>query len=259
MRAHTWLAVALTLLGAGCQKSAPAPSTRASGPGESVSAVRYALAVEATTRAGSADKRTLSLRTNRGYQVTLTRAQLSSYGAALVPCLLRPPAPRGASLLRELLLPRARAGHTDQRDPSYVAEPALEDLRIPGERALGTRSFPAARYCRVHYLAAAPDGEGAADSGEPPLTLLLEGSARDANGVVTQVHVRSALAHGRTIDLPAALGPSPSEESTLEVTFTRSLDGLLDDLELASADAKEIERGALRNLVSQMKVGVRWR
>jgi hypothetical protein len=165
-----------------------------------------------------------------------------------------------ASLWRTLVLPRAHAGHTSQRDPSYVEGGVFEDLAVSGDSELGLRSFPAQRYCRVHYLVAgAQPDKTTHDASLGGVTLLLEGSVRAKDGSETPLRVRTALAHGRTIELSSALSPAPSELSTLEITFTRALAGLLDDLELATASEKEIERGALRNLLAHMKIEARWR
>ncbi|MCB9681748.1 MAG: hypothetical protein H6733_09775 [Alphaproteobacteria bacterium] len=240
------IAWAVALAG-GCGASAPPPE------GLLVDRVRYARGF--STEGAIVVDGALHLTTDRGYTVVLTEASLVDHTLTLVGCDAAASAPTrqvglwwgpGAWLVGGAV---ALAGHTVPADVSAVDPVVQADLRAPRVEALGARTFPARRYCGVHWLL------GGRGTEVPTLRLAGTWSRGEASGTID---VASAWFQGRLTPLDAVVQPWPAEGGAraVAVTVTHPLGGLLDGVELATATDLEVAWQVLVNLVDHSTVSV---
>jgi hypothetical protein len=223
-----------------------------------LSGARYRLSWD-TSGAVRQDDGAWTIDTDLGYRVLLRDGHLATRAVSLVTCT---PALQGASSgalgllhLINLLVPPAFACEGEE-DPSTVAG-VVEWLMQPAAVELGSASFKAARYCKLHHqnARAHSDSRGLRpDQGMEERTLHLEGSFQRGDAAPVAFSVRSDLAWGelRPLEVEAAQGTG-----FVEAELSRDLGGLFDGIELKSADEETLARGVLRNLNRGMSLTVR--
>jgi hypothetical protein len=194
-----------------------------------------------------------------GVEITVQRGYASLYAASLVEC------PQAASAGERMLdaalgvaLGRAAwAGHGEGSDVSTLPRPVVEDLADPVDADLDELTFSTNRYCQVHHVAAAATALGVGLPEEVDMTgrsLFLAGTWRaPGEEVAAPFTLESDASWGELADL-AAVGPAGAGDR-VDVTLTRSLAGLFDDVAL-DGDSDEAAAQVLRNLVEDAVVDV---
>lgn len=186
----------------------------------------------------------LHLRTDLGFDVELTEARVVAYTTMLKPC------PRTVGL--SWMGSTAYAGHSAMGEASASRVPTVENLLDPRDLELPTVSLGHTGYCAAETLIARGDANI-----EPPsmrgASLRLVGRwSKDHGRTWTPLEVVSPIAHGTSAPLDG-MGTG----RTLEVTVSRSVDGLLDGIALDTEPAPRIARDALKNLVSTIRFSQR--
>jgi hypothetical protein len=143
-----------------------------------------------------------------------------------------------------------------------------EDLATAEAAGPWPTTFPAARYCRAHWLMARPTSEVDAPEGVD-----LEGRSAwitgtwERGGAAEAFEIDTWWPHGRldamsdVVD-PEALAAARADKGAwvARVTVARSLGGLFDGIELAEASPEEIAGSVLSNLAEKAEIRVElWR
>ena len=193
-----------------------------------------------------------SVDTDLGYRVHVASGWLVDYSASLGLCDVGGQGGGGGSALGRLFAVRAAYAHEDGNASTIDLQHA-EDLT--GDLAPGrpwSAAFPAARYCRVHWLA----GRGDARVDAPPgidlqgLSLVLAGSW-ERDGVRHDLAVSTWWPQGYLVDLDDLVAAKAAEDGVARVariTVKRSLGSLFDRIDFAGAREEEIAGRALENL-----------
>lgn len=192
---------------------------------------------------------------------------LVSHSVSLAPCAAGPKAPPPSSrqgfapwLERLLSIPSAYAGHGGPADPSAISVPHIESLRSPETLDLGEVSFPAAAYCKVHYLIARADGRARELPRDVDLlgtSLHLAGSVKPPGGAgEAPLAVHTSLANGALRDIPVETRGDPATAARASITVRRELDRIFDGIDFSTASAPSVERRILTNLVNHTSVHV---
>jgi len=240
-------------------KPSPPPAAAQANAGVELTSVRYELSWLPRREAAKAGGGS-GFTTDLGYVVELERALLSNYSVELVPCAFVPAKPvgdQGASLLERVFgLPIAHAGHTTLKDPSSVRLGLIEDMLKGVGATFGEATFQARRYCRMHYVIGAAEGDARELARAPDLTgqtLHIEGHFMRSGQQPKSLSIRSKLANGKVAEL-SQLVARDSTGGRLEVHIERDLTSAFDGLDLSTVSPKELERGVLRNLISHTRV-----
>lgn len=218
-------------------------------PGTEVSSATYALKWDATglQRDGS-----LTLTTDLGYEVQLTRGYAVTYSVSLAPC------PQTSTAWTPLgPVTTAVAGHGELADPSTLPAALVEDVVGLADQTVGPVTFEAARYCNVHVLLARADDDTTAMPSDVDMdrtSLHLEGQWRKG-GAWTPFELHTAVNWGVLLPLEDVAQGTLSAEVLVEVT--RSPARWFDGLDLATLDANAVARGVVERTLTTASVSVR--
>lgn len=204
-----------------------------------------------TARVTKAEGGGWSVDTDRGYRVHVTSGWLVDYSVSLGLCDSGGQG-GGGSALGRLFGVRSAYAHEDGNASTIDLQHA-EDLTgdLTPHRPWSA-AFPAARYCRVHWLAGR--GDPRVDS---PEGIDLQGRSLVLNGTWERDGARHDLAvstwwpQGYLVDLDAVTAPAAADEGEARVariTVKRSLGTLFDGIDLASATDEELAGRVLENL-----------
>ena len=98
------------------------------------------------------------VKTNLGYEVTVTPSFLVSASIQLTPC--EEEDSTGTDLWDALFgVPSARAGHSSEYNPAAITQGTVESVHMLQDADAGMVSGLKGRFCFVHYLVAAGDKE----------------------------------------------------------------------------------------------------
>ena len=186
-----------------------------------------------------------------GYRVHVATGWLVDYSASLGLCDTGGQGGGGSALGRFFAVRSAHA-HEDGNASTIDLQHA-EDLT--GDLAPGrpwSAAFPAARYCRVHWLAGRGDLRVDAPEGIDlqGLSLVLAGTW-ERDGARHDLAVSTWWPQGYLVDLDPLLGakaPDDGEARVAQITVKRSLGSLFDRIDFASAGSEEIAGRILENL-----------
>ena len=191
-----------------------------------------------------------------GVTFTVVSGWLSSYSAALAPCVTEEQgelAQRG--LLERLVgIRTAWANHAYDIDPSALATPILEDLSALESSASTPLLFGPTRYCQLHYLVARADPETI--DPEPGVrmalvTLLLNGYWSDGEES-GELQVESSLNYGALFGLEGMAAPLSGSEARIELR--RSASALFLGVEPSTMSEAEVAWKITKNLVDSTEL-----
>jgi hypothetical protein len=202
------------------------------------------------------DEGSWSTSNEAGVTFTVVSGWLSSYSAALTPCVTEEQdewANRG--LLERLLGIRAAwANHAYDIDPSALAAPILEDLLLLESSDSTPLSFGPTHYCQLHYLVARADPETV--DPEPGVrmslvTLLLNGYWSDGEDS-GELQVESSLNYGALFALEDIAASLSGGEARIELR--RSASALFSGVEPSAMSEAEVAWKITKNLVDSTEL-----
>ena len=156
-----------------------------------------------------------------GITFTVTSGWLSSYSAALAPCLVEEEAEWASRGLIERFfgIGMARADHAVDIDPSSLPSPILEDLVTLAPSQSPFLHFEETLYCQLHYLIARADVATPNPTPETSMslvTLRLSGFWEDG-ATSGPLDVESSFNYGALSSLDKATIPPPNKEVLVEL------------------------------------------
>lgn len=195
-----------------------------------------------------------SVDTDSGYRVHVTSGWLVDYSVSLGLCDEGGQGGGGSALGRFFGV-RSAYAHEDGNASTIDLQHA-EDLTgsLEAHRPWSA-AFPAARYCRVHWLAGRGDPRLDSPAGIDlqGLSLVLAGTW-ERDGARGDLAVSTWWPQGYLVDLDAVTAPgwpaaaSDGEARVAEITVKRSLGSLFDGIDLARASDEELAGRVLENL-----------
>jgi hypothetical protein len=223
-----------------------------------------AVAAEPPTALQRAADGTLTLTTDRGYQVHLERAYLVSTSVEVVPCsaVVPPPAARAAPAGGRVLgwLGRALIGRAEAHTPgtptrlgtAFVESlAAAPDVRV----TLGEIRPPPDRYCRLSYTASPADHDAVgmpSDSAALGNTIYLQGTFARGSDAAADFTVAAPMPFTVSADVePLDLtegAPPPT------VVIRKQADHWLDGVDFATAPARVIARTVIDNIQRSIRL-----
>jgi hypothetical protein len=267
------LAGALTLLFAPhCTVEAGAPSALsapAGAEGEGEEAGEGALLWAATwsltwdrSRTVPSEEGGFSVETDLGYAVRVHAGFLVAHSVSFGPCAAPAGEEAAARGLFELGIRSARAH--EGADPSAIEAMFAEDLTSPDDAGPWPTTFPAARYCYAHWLAAKPIGEVDVKEGVDleNRSMLIAGTW-ERDGVSKGFEVDTWWPQARLDALTDILGAEALAAARADgkawaarVTVERDLGGLFDGIDFETASDAELAGQVLSNLAEQAETRV---
>lgn len=200
--------------------------------------------------------------TDRGYRVHVTSGWLVDYSVSLGLCDGggQGGGGQGGSALGRLLGVRSAHAHEDGNASTIDLQHA-EDLTGSLEPLRPwSAGFPAARYCRAHWLAGR--GDARLDSPEgidlQGRSLVLAGSW-ERDGMHRDLAVSTWWPQGYLVDLDAVMAAAAADDGearVAQITVKRSLGTLFDGIDLASATDEELAGRVLENLALHVEAKV---
>ena len=188
---------------------------------------------------------------DQGVTFTVESGWISSYSAALTPCVVETePEWVSRGLIERLLgIRTARADHAVEVDPSALAAPVLEDLSALQSSDSIPLSFGLMDYCQLHYLVARADAE--TEDPEPGVrmalvTLLLNGHWSDGEDS-GELQVESSLNYGALFSLEGIGESPPGGEARIELRRAAAL--LFSGVEPSLLSEAELAWKITKNLV----------
>lgn len=198
--------------------------------------------------------------TDLGYRVHVESGWVLSHSVSLGPCETAS-APAEASWWG--LGVRTARAHTGSTEPSTIETSRIEDL-LSARDVEVSNSFPAARYCRAHWLLARPTGETAGAEGVSMenRSVLLNGTF-ERGGVAAGFAIDTWWPQGVLIDLPLTMDGAEHEAARRDgeprhafVTVTRYLGRMFDGVDFEVASQDEIDGRVLDNLAGGADIEV---
>lgn len=275
------LALACSLLTASACTGAPEPAALPPLGGT----IRYHFTWDTQGVDFADDGQGWQIENDRGYTITVNRALFVSYSAELMPCeapqvpVAAEPVGKPTAALRPwswLAVTPAFAGHSLlEMNPARILPHRSESLLKP-ETALAGEATPAAElFCGVHYLVARAQ-KGAEipeeDADIMGKSLLIDGSYRKGDdGTETTFEIRSTAANGRIWKIAEGLPDwqEPESEadlrhetvfdsarSEIDVTITRRLGVLFNEVDFAVMSERAISWVVLRNLMATAQLEI---
>lgn len=202
------------------------------------------------------------LETDLGYHLHIRKAWILSHSVSFGLCDPAS-ATESESSFWGVFGVRSAHAHVEDTDPSTIETSWIEDLTSPHDVEVST-SFPAARYCRAHWLLArATDPTQGADG--PPMenrSLYVQGTF-DRGGRRRAFTIDTWWPHGALIDLSATMNPLEYEVARREgdarhafVTVTRHLGTLFDDIDFETASQDEIDGRVIDHLAGDAAITI---
>jgi hypothetical protein len=192
---------------------------------------------------------------DQGVTFTVESGWLSSYSAALAPCVAEEEtewARRG--LIERLLgIGTALADHAVDIDPSALADPILEDLAGLQSSDSVPLSFSPTDYCQLHYLIARADAETTDPAPGVPMslvTLRLNGHWTDGEDG-GDLQVESSFNYGALFSLEGLAESPPGGQAQIEIRRKASL--LFSGIEPNLLSENELGWQITKNLVDSSK------
>lgn len=200
-----------------------------------------------------------SVDTDLGYRVHVTSGWLVDYSVSLGLCDSGGEG-GGESALGRFFGVRSAYAHEDG-DASTIDLQHAEDLTGSLEpHRPWSAAFPAARYCRAHWLAGR--GDPRLDSPEgvdlQGRSLVLAGTW-ERDGVLHELAVSTWWPQGYLVDLDAITAPGAADDGEARVariTVKRSLGTLFDGIDLESATDEVLAGRVLENLALHVEAKV---
>ena len=200
-----------------------------------------------------------SVDTDRGYRVHVATGWLVDYSVSLGLCDSGGQG-GGGSALGRLLGVRSAYAHEDGNASTIDLQHAEDLTGSLDPRQPWPAAFPAARYCRAHWLAGR--GDPRLDSPEgidlQGRSLVLAGTW-ERDGVRRDLAVSTWWPQGYLVDLDAITAPAAvddGEARVARITVKRSLGTLFDGIDLASATDEELAGRVLENLALHVEAKV---
>lgn len=200
----------------------------------------------------------VEIETDLGYRVHVSTGRILSHSLAFGLC--DPTATTssdGASGQASFGLPiRAARAHAEDADPSLVETSLVEDLVAAKDTEVES-SFPAARYCRAHWLVARPlvATKGPDDVPMEGRSLTLKGTA-ERDGERWEVEIDTWWPGGLLVELEEAAAAEELSAAGADggprhafVTVTRHLGRLFDGVDFEAATGDQVTGLVLDNLV----------
>jgi hypothetical protein len=198
-----------------------------------------------------------SVDTDRGYRVHVTSGWLVDYSVSLGLCDTGGQGGGGSALGRFFGV-RSAYAHEDGNASTIDLQHA-EDLTGSLEpHSRWSAAFPAARYCRAHWLAGrsgklVDSPEGIDLQGR---SLVLAGTW-ERDGALHDLAVSTWWPQGYLVDLDAVMTAAAADDGVAriaDITVKRSLGTLFDGIDLASATDEELAGRVLENLALHVEV-----
>ncbi len=207
----------------------------------------------------------VEIETDLGYRVHVRTGRILSHSLAFGLC--DPTAATssdGSSGQASFGLPiRTARAHAEDADPSLIETSLVEDL-VAAEDTEVDSSFPAARYCRAHWLLARPlvATKGPDDVPMDGRSLYLQGTAT-RDGERWEVEIDTWWPGGLLVELEEAAAAeelsaagTDGEPRHAFVTVTRHLGRLFDGVDFEAATGDQVTGLVLDNLVGGADVEV---
>jgi hypothetical protein len=240
--------------------------------------VRYHLNWDLDRVSFTDDGKSWQLVTDRGYTVTLSRGLFVNYSVELIPCdppkALTPIEPTAARSW--FAVPSALAGHSLlDLNAARILPHLAESLLQPQDSTAGSALPGQAEYCGAHYLVARAQKGATFDEGDEDImgkSLIIKGSYRKADDdSETPFEFQSSAANGRFWKvgegLPGWKEPRSeadlaietvfnNETSDADVTVTRKLGSLFDEVDFEAMSPRAISWVVLRNLLATAQLTI---
>lgn len=205
----------------------------------------------------------IEMENDLGYRVQIKSGHFTDHSVSLGLCNPTLPPDLGAWLLPFHLGVRAAQAH-EELDRSAIELALDEDLANPTDQGDFRTVFPAAAYCRAHWLLAIPgSGPGGLGMDVAQTSIEIKGTW-SRGGQSGELRVRTWWPEARIVDVaavvadPAALRAAQSDGAprNARVTVERRLGGLFDSIDFATAGSDQITGQILINLVDTSRVRV---
>lgn len=198
----------------------------------------------------------LDVETNLGYRVHVASAWILSHSVSFGRCDGAAGGGAGQQAWWSRLPVRAAHAHTEDTDPSTIESSWIEDVTRAREVELST-AFPAARYCRAHWLLARPTdpATGAEGVSMENRSIVVTGTF-ERGGERVDFGIDTWWPHGSLLDLPDIIGSPEYEVARRDggarhafVRVIRHLGTMFDGVDFEVASQDQIDGTVIDNLV----------
>jgi hypothetical protein len=194
-----------------------------------------------------------------GYRVTMTTGYITSYSTELIAC---PHYHNIFEWLDSWLMGQAVfANHATIADESQVPYGVVESLTNPTSMTWGQATLSETRYCQWHYAvggAKKTTQHMPSDVEMNRLSVYITGTYARANESETAFLISAIFGDGVLADFASApQAVAEVQNGALDITLTRRLDTLLDTLDFAEMNERELAIAFLRQLVTTTTVTTR--
>ncbi|MFT3763951.1 MAG: hypothetical protein QM820_00260 [Minicystis sp.] len=250
--------------GGGATTEAPR-AEEATAPGAVIGAAVWRLAWDRSRVVADPRGPGWSVETDLGYRVRVVSGWMIDHSVSLGPCALPQP-DGGASWLPIRFGIRSAHAHEDA-DASAIESMHAEDLVHLADAGPWPSAFPAARYCRAHWLVARATAKTDAPAGlDFAQTSVRVAGTWERDGETGAVSVDTWWPQGNVQDLADVTDPATLAEASADgemrwayIDVTRKLGVLFDGIDFATDSEDQVAGKLIDNLVSnaRMKITLR--